>query len=464
MLQINTARFNFEDLYTIFGASSLFNMDTSFEATGVSTDTRSVSKGNIFVALKGENFDGHEFLAEAVSKGAKCLLIDQEVLESDIELPDDVAIITARDTLTALGVLGRYHRDKFDLPVIAVAGSNGKTSTKDLIAHFLSPKFEVLKTEKNYNNKIGVPLTLLKLSGSHTACVLEIGTNEFGEIGYLSEISNPTHGLITNIGAEHLEHFEDLDGVELEEAMLFGWLRQQGGHGFVNIDDPRLEKYFEALEHKTAYSYSGNEAHFSGTIIPTDDGSRIEIKCDDTGDFNYNLAVKGKIAGINSIAAASVAIKLGVSADQLAEISSQYQLQEYEEGYGRMAIIEKNGDLILNDTYNANADSTLLALDILSETAGKDRKKVAVLGDMRELGDSSLSEHKRVIERAKEVADIIYLYGAEYQAAHIAAGEDDRLYWFSDKNNLKAALAKLEGKKALLYKGSRGMKMEDLLK
>lgn len=461
----NTAQYNFEDLYTIFGASSMFNMDQSFSVKGVCTDTRLLEHGNLFVALAGENFDGHDYLSQAVEKGASAVLVSADKLKKGLEIPEGTAVIAARDTLTALGVLARYHRDRFRIPVVAIAGSNGKTTTKDISAHILSQKFSLLSTQKNYNNKIGTALTLLQLEPKHNACLLEIGTNEFGEIGYLSEISNPTHGLVTNIGAEHLQNFGDLDGVEMEETALYGYLRQQGGQAIVNVSDPRLDKYADHMEKLIAYSYDGQEAHIQADIQPSKDATVIKIKLKDEDEFSYKLPVRGRTSGINSVASFAIAMSLGMAKEEIVEALETYKPEKYKEGYGRMAIYEVDGNLIINDTYNANADSTLKALDTLAEE-GDEREKIAVLGDMRELGELSGEEHQRVLDKALEIADKVILIGEEYGRVFEVSPKNNKLQWYPNVSKGKQSISGMVAGsgKAILYKGSRGMKMEELLK
>ena len=218
---------------------------------GISTDSRTIKEGELFVAIRGSNFDGHKFLAEAFANGAVAAVVDRE---GAIEPVKTMPLLVVHDTTKALGDLARYYRLKFDIPVIAIGGSNGKTTTKEMIASVLRRRYEVLSTEGNLNNQIGVPHTLFRLERKHELAVIEIGTNHPGEIAYLCSVIEPTHGLITNIGREHLEFFRTLRGVAKEEGALFEALaRRNDAVAFVNVDDPLLRQRARNLRKKVTY-------------------------------------------------------------------------------------------------------------------------------------------------------------------------------------------------------------------
>jgi len=229
----NTATFTQPDLVTMFGPAAA-SLPTDLTITGISTDTRTLVPGNAFIALRGERFDGHDKIEEALQKGARLILT-----EDISRVPPRATALACGSTLHALGTFAWFHRRRFSIPVVAIAGAAGKTSTKDVVAHVLASTMSVLKTEANYNNQVGTPLTLLQLTHEHGAAVIEIGTNEPGEIEILCAMVQPTHGLITNIGKEHLEKLVDLDGVEKEETALFDYLRDHHGVALVNVDDDR---------------------------------------------------------------------------------------------------------------------------------------------------------------------------------------------------------------------------------
>jgi UDP-N-acetylmuramoyl-tripeptide--D-alanyl-D-alanine ligase len=245
----NKAEFTQIDLEAIFGKNKLHNINDDFVAKGVSTDTRELRKGNLFVAIKGEKYDSHQLVDEALMKGAVAAVVNENTVAN---YPSDFPLISAEDTIDALGSIANFHRLKFDIKLICIGGSNGKTTTKDMTASILSKKYKTLKTYRNFNNRIGVPMMLLKLDKTYQAAVIEIATNQPGEIAELSDIAAPNYGLITNIGKEHLEQLMDLRGVELEETFLFGYLRGKG-IALVNADDEILLKYTKVLENFHTY-------------------------------------------------------------------------------------------------------------------------------------------------------------------------------------------------------------------
>ncbi|MCK5741899.1 MAG: UDP-N-acetylmuramoyl-tripeptide--D-alanyl-D-alanine ligase, partial [Chlorobi bacterium] len=241
----NKAKFSADDLQKIFGASLLVNIGDDSVFTGVSTDSRQIKKREIFVALSGENFDGHDKVIEAFEKGAGVALVSASKADKLLAAKPDLPLILCKNSLRGLGMLARYHRLRHNYPVVAVCGSNGKTSTKNFTAHLLEQKLRVLKTYKNFNNQIGVPLMLLQMNDDYDVVVLEIGTNEPGEISLLSNTAMPTQGVITNIGREHLEKLIDLDGVEKEETALFDFLNANDAVCLINADDSRLAKHVD---------------------------------------------------------------------------------------------------------------------------------------------------------------------------------------------------------------------------
>jgi len=222
----NSAKFTSNELIAIFGSQNC-NFISDFVAQSIETDTRTMQGNSIFVALKGENHDSHSFIDDAINKGAICLVVEQDWFDINKDTYKNINFVVTKNTIRALGKLANFHRSRFDIDLIAVAGSNGKTTTKEMIAQVLSTQYKVLKTYKNYNNQIGVPLMLFQLDETIQKAVIEIGTNEPGEIYLLSEILAPTAGVITNIGKEHLQGFVDLDGVEAEETSLYAYLKNQ---------------------------------------------------------------------------------------------------------------------------------------------------------------------------------------------------------------------------------------------
>ncbi|MCX7735652.1 MAG: UDP-N-acetylmuramoyl-tripeptide--D-alanyl-D-alanine ligase [Candidatus Kapabacteria bacterium] len=458
---INLAEFNTYELSVLFGEQNLHNFTENTFCKGVSTDTRTLVEGNCFIALKGDNTDGHARIKEAFEKGASFVISEKEWFSENKNEFSTKPIITVNNTLKALGQLGNYHRNRFNCQIIAVGGSNGKTTTKDIIAYVLSGKFNILKTAENYNNQIGVPLTLLQLNENIDIAVIEIGTNEPGEISILSSIVQPTHGLITNIGREHLEKLIDLDGVELEETFLFGHLKKHNGFAFVNFDDQRLKKYSNFLDKRVTYGTDSN-ADINAEI-------QLDSMLHPIINFKYNsksIEIKLKTIGYgtaySAIAAFAVANHFELSEEMIKQqLESFYHTTEHI--YGRM-LLEKITDFtLINDCYNANPDSMALSLKVL-ESYKNTGKKYAILGDMLELGVSSKDEHIQVLKTASEVADLVLAYGSEMLSAKNEL-ELKNIQHFEEKNELFDFLLNLiSTDDVLLVKGSRGMKMEEIIK
>lgn len=453
---------NFLSIEEILGyleITSIQNIPEELIITGISTDSRSIRNGEIFVALKGENFDGHNFVREAHHKGASIAIVSKDWAEanSSYEFP----IISVKDTLFALGELANLYRSKFEIPIVAVAGSNGKTTTKDFIAHILSQKYKVLKTESNLNNQIGVPLTLLKLNPTHEVAVIEIGTNQFGEIQRLCEIVEPTHGLITNIGKEHLEAFIDLDGVEMEETTLFGYLLKHDGLSFINLDDPRLKKYTQLLEKQFTYGQS-EESQLRFSFQMNESLLPIVSFEYDSAKFSVQLNNLGYSVALASVAAVAVGFAFDLAQEEIIEGLTSFHLPEYKD-YGRMLVKSIGNITIINDTYNANPSSMNLALETLDKI-NTEGKKIAVLGDMLELGDASLQEHREIIQKASKISDLVFIFGAEMKKAYEQSANLHNVCYFDEKFEIPDALInKLVGKDVILFKASRGMRCEEIL-
>jgi UDP-N-acetylmuramoyl-tripeptide--D-alanyl-D-alanine ligase len=457
------------DLDALFDENSLHNIAESWSSYGVSIDSRSIERGNLFVCLKGENFDAHEKVADAFEKGASASLVESDWFEENKNLYPSQAFIVVKNCLRALGEIAQLKRQHFDIPIIAVAGSNGKTTTKEFISHLLSSQYNVLKTKNNYNNQVGVPLMLLALTEEHQVAVIEIGTSEPGEIDILSRMLMPTHGIITNIGKEHLEKLIDLDGVELEETYLFGYLKKHDGLAFINFDDKRLRKYSRILEKYISFGES-EDADINSKIV-CDEQLRPSLS------FNVNstkieakLIAQGKSFGYSAIAATAIAIHFGISKENIEKGLSSFA-PDASESYGRMLFEEIGTNIFINDCYNANPDSMLNALNVLSEIKCKEAgKKIAVLGDMLELGETAIEEHKEIICKALEVADIVFLYGEHFRDAYKQEN-------FFCKNNLNKTAQVFHQKSTLicelkntvlendiiLVKASRGMKLEEVI-
>jgi UDP-N-acetylmuramoyl-tripeptide--D-alanyl-D-alanine ligase len=426
---------------------------------GVSTDSRTVKPGDVFFAIKGEKFDGHAFVAEAFSQGCIAAVVEERYPETSTQL-GDVPLFVVRDSIRALGQFARLYRRRFDIPVISITGSNGKTTTKEMIAAVLGQKFNVLKTEGNLNNHIGVPMTLFRLEKHHDVAVVEMGTNHFGEIEYLSSVAEPTHGLITNIAKAHLEFFGSLDGVATAKGELFDWL---SGHGlaFVNVDDPFVRERAAAVKHKVTYGFGGKRVNVKGRFLG------LNRKVQPRFSFGVHplsrlssvqLKTYGKHTAECGLAAAAVGLHFRVGTAKI-----KMALEKHRPGSNRMEVLRIGGVTILNDTYNANPDSVLSALETLAAMECKG-KRIFVFGDMLELGSSSEREHRSIGREVRRRGfEYVLTYG---KASAVTRAESHAPYAFhyEQKSTLIAYLEELvTTRDVVLVKGSRGMKMEDVV-
>jgi UDP-N-acetylmuramoyl-tripeptide--D-alanyl-D-alanine ligase len=355
--------------------------------------------------------------------------------------------------LQALQDLANYYRSKFDIPIIAVTGTNGKTTTKEMISAVLGKKWNVCKTQGNLNNHIGVPLTLLRIRQRHRALVLEQGMNHFGEIAALCEIAQPTDGLITNVGRGHMEHLGGIEGVARAKAELFDYLAPDK-HAFVNIDDRWIVSYSGRLKQKTTFGFS-KDADIVGESLPGDDNGFPALRVEGV-EIRLNVAGKHNLS--NALAAVAVGREYGVALSDIRDALGNLIVPGK-----RMELIRKHGILILNDCYNANPDSMLAALETLAWLSVPGRK-IAVLGDMLELGKVAGEEHARIGEAIAGLpVDVVFSFG-ELSQEFAAKSNNPENRHFSDKKELVATLREsVRQGDAVLVKGSRGMKMEDIV-
>jgi len=455
-----------EDIQKIPEAE-FYNLEFT-SAKAVSTDSRTASRGDIFFALRGDKFDGHDFVGHVIKKKAACAVVDRKWYGTAVGGQLSVVnypLVVVDDTTRALGELARIFHRKFSMPVIAVGGSNGKTTTKEMIAKVMSKKFKVVKTAGNHNNQIGVPLTIFQFDNDHEAAVVEIGTNHPGEIEQLCEILEPTAGILTNIGAEHLEFFKNLNGVKKEEGKLFKYLASTKAMAFVNVDDRNLADLSQELKHKFTFGFGSNRKHFSGRLFGMDNkGCAIfEMRYKNRTDL-VHLHAPGIHNAMNALAAAAVGAYYGVKLDAIKNALESYQ--SYEK---RMQIIKAGSLTILNDTYNSNPESAMAAIRWLSmvHTNGK---RIAVLADMLELGKSAKREHqkigKEIARMSNRTSAVSYLFTLGNLAREIAVAADSKVKAksFDDKNKLSEKLLQtVSAEDVVLVKGSRGMKMEDVV-
>jgi UDP-N-acetylmuramoyl-tripeptide--D-alanyl-D-alanine ligase len=422
----------------------------------VSTDSRTIARGDVFVALKGESFDGHRFVGTAAARGAICAVVERG---ARIDGAGSMPLIVVDNTTLALGRLARQYRRKFSIPFIAVAGSNGKTTTKELIAHLLATRYRVLSTTGNLNNHIGVPQTLLRLERRHDIAVVEIGTNHPGELTYLCSILEPTHGIITNIGHEHMEFFRSLNGVERAEGELFRAL-EHDGFAYVNAGDPRVVRQSKGILKTIRYGWSGASLDVRGRFLRfgANGCGECSVRQKKRRAFNIRLSIPGRHAVENALAAAVVALSHGIR-----PASIKRAMRSFMAVHNRMEALRIDGVIVLNDTYNANPDSMLAAL----ETGAMMRcrgKRIAVLGDMFELGAVSRRAHEgigRAVGRMKY--DRLMTVGRLAKFACDKAGLKAKQHYDSKQQLAKDLKNDMRPGDLVLVKGSRGMKMEEIV-
>lgn len=416
---------------------------------GLSTDTRNLRAGLTFIALKGPNFDGHEFIQQAEQQGASSLIVSQKVSSS---LPQ----IQVDDTLEALGKVATCLRKQYHKPVIAITGSCGKTTVKGMISSILGLEHPTLATEGNYNNEIGVPLTLMRLKPEHDFVVLEMGAKKQGDIAYLMKIAQPTHTLVTSVMGAHLASFNDIDTIAKTKGEIYEHLASEGT-AIVNLDIPYAKQWQVDLKHQRCITYSVKKpAHISmGYHRQTDQGIQFELMTD-IGQIDIQLPLLGEHNISNALAAAALARSVGIDLDTI------------KKGLETLSAIPRRlekkeaacGALIIDDTYNANPNSTKAAIDILSQYSGK---RILVLGDMFELGPEAARLHAEVGTYAKEKnIDIVFGVGELSQYAVETFGEKGN--HFSQRKALIATLLLiLDASTTVLVKGSNGMKMNKVV-
>ena len=412
---------------------------------GVSTDSRHMRAGELFVALRGPNFDGHEFVPVAGKCGATAVLVDSETSST-------VPSILVDDTRQALLSLAENWRDRFNVPVAAVTGSNGKTTVKELLASICALQAPVLKTAGNLNNDVGVPLTLFRLDGDHRAAVLELGANHVGEIRTLAGIVKPTVGIITQCAPAHLEGFGTIDAVARAKGELFEQVAEDGTV-IVNADDPFAGLWRNLAGPRTVLSFGLSEtADVSATWCVNNRSTRM-ILLTPQGVTEVDLKLPGRHNVMNALAAASAALALGMGLDDIAS-----GLEMVRPIKGRLQPVDVPGDVfVLDDTYNANPSSLKAGLEVLSQYSGK---TWLVMGDMAELGEGEFRFHEEAGALAREYG-VARLFATGPRARHAVDAFGEGGAHFDDQTDLINALrTSVDSGATVLVKGSRSMHME----
>ena len=429
---------------------SRYGLEQLPEVKGITIDSRKARPGDLFVPIVGSRVDGHDFIRQAVEAGAVAVMV-----ERDIPPPAPPAVvIRVADNQRELGALAQAWRERYALPLVAITGSNGKTTTKNLVVDVLAKKFNVLGTEGSYNSTIGLPLTLLRLGGENEVAVLELGSNQPGEIAYLARLARPDVGLITNVSETHVAHLKDKAGVVREKEALLKAL-PPAGTAVVNLDDPAVAHMATPARR---YTYSlDHPADVTGRYEEGETGGELAVDA----ELRIHLPLPGRHQAQNALAATAVGLLLGLPAAMIREAIEGGTLPP-----GRGEILQRNGVTVIDDSYNANLASTLAGLAALLRHPSGGRH-IAVIGDMLELGRLSEEHHRQVGEyAAAHGVDALLCFGPETRATYcsaLAAGLD--AHHFGDKSELSRALAQTVRSGDVVYvKGSRGMAMETVIK
>ena len=421
------------------------------EFHGVSTDTRQVRSGELFIALQGENFDAHDFIQQAVDAGAVAVVVSRPV---EITLP----ALLVDDTRLALGRLASAWRIKFTLPVIAITGSNGKTTVKEMIASILAVNGQPLVTKGNFNNDIGVPLTLFNIESQHTHAVIEMGANHIGEIAYLASLAKPNVGVVTNAMSAHLEGFGSLDGVAKAKGELFEAL-DESTVAIINADDNYAEQWREAAIPAQVIEFGVSEkANIRAENIkfsPVDWNTQFDLQSP-SGEVVITLPLAGQHNVVNALAASAACLALEISLEDI-----QQGLANMQCVGGRLnAALSPQGATIIDDTYNANPSSLQAGLEVLAMMPGK---RILVLGDMAELGEASEELHSQVAVLARE-HDVQYLFALGEQSVTATEEFGNGGMHFTNHDELATSLRTvLDKHSVVLIKGSRRMHMERIV-
>ena len=424
--------------------------------TGVETDSRAVHPGDLFVALRGERTDGHRFVSGALETGAAGCLVEQ----MPEQLRQDRFYILVEDTLKAVGQVAKAYKAKFPIPVIAVTGSVGKTTTKDMVASVLGQRFRVLKTEGNFNNELGLPLTLFRLNRQHEMCVLEMGMNHFGEIDYLTQIVSPHVAVITNIGDAHIENLGSREGILQAKSEIFHTMGPED-LAVLNGDDPLLRTLDGQIDPQIIFCGADRQPPYEAKEIRQlgAKGMACLVKTPQ-GEFSVTVPALGGHMIYPVLMACAIAERYGMGQEEI-----KGGIEAFVPTKMRMNVIRQGEVTILDDAYNANPQSMRAALEVLSQTEGTSR--VAVLGDMFELGDLGPELHRSMGECAGALGNIDSLLAVGDLAWNIydAAGQSGvaNTLYAKDCQGAKALLANLVKPGAvILVKASRGMAFEEL--
>lgn len=442
-----------EIIKAVDGEILVQNNDGAFNK--ISTDTRKIEEGNLFFALKGENFNGNNYAVSAVLKGASVVIVDEINFKNE-ELNGKGTIVKVKDTRIALGDLAAYYRTKLGIKVVSITGSTGKTSTKDLIAAFLSGKYRVFKTQGNFNNEIGLPLMIFELSKDYDIAVLEMGTSNFGEIHRLASIAKPDIAAITNVGVAHIEYLKTRENI-LKEKMSISDFFENKNDLVINCENDMLNTVKESEKYnlqKTGYDESYDL--YARNVKLTCDTTSFEAVTKDNKSHNFTLNMVGEHNVLNALLGIQIGLDLGLTFEEM-----EKGLENFKATSMRLEFIKNDNFTIINDSYNANPDSMKAALNVLKNYSGK--RKIAILGTMGELGSHAEDAHREVGSFANDRADVLLTTGDFKECYKEGFGSGTFVY--DTKEDLIAGLkAMMKDGDTLLVKASRSAKFEEIIK
>ncbi|MDB4697991.1 UDP-N-acetylmuramoyl-tripeptide--D-alanyl-D-alanine ligase [Akkermansiaceae bacterium] len=413
-------------------------------SAGVSTDTRCLPAGAMFFALKGENFDAHHFLAEAVEAGAGAL-----VLQDDSDLPEGIPVILVNDTLKALQALAKWYRGELGIPVVAITGSNGKTSTKDYTHSVLSQKFRVNSTLGNLNNHIGLPLTVLATAADDEVGVFEMGMNHSGELAPLCEIGRPDVSIITNVGTAHIEHLGSRKAIAIEKGTVARVLSEKGTLLLPSDCDEAYD--FRASTPARVITVGDGEIRAENTVSG-ESGSAFDLTIDGLGTKRTSISIVGRHMISNALLAAGAGYVLGLSLDEISAGLTNAKLTS-----GRLRRYLSHGLTVIDDTYNANPESVIAALETLASLPGSGRR-IAALGMMAELGEHAVEAYPRIGRIARDLGVTLITVGNDadkYGDDHHFRNHEEAATWLSNETSPGDIV---------LFKGSRMAAMDQVMK
>jgi len=408
----------------------------------ISTDSRKIEPDSLFFALSGENFNGNKFANNALKKGAKYAIIDQA--EFNVEGKTILVI----NTLKALQELANFHRRQLNIPIIGITGTNGKTTTKELINNVLSSQYETFATHGNFNNHIGVPLTLLSMTAKTEIGIVEMGANHVGEINFLCNIAEPNYGIITNVGVAHIEGFGSLERVLETKTELYRFIKKNNGTIFINIDNKALKKHIKDIDIQTYATHK--PADTFGRFISQDPFLNIQLT-KDCKLYNIKTQLVGKYNLENILAAISFGFFFKIEISKIIK-----SIENYKPINNRSQLLKTQNNILILDLYNANPSSMHVAIENFNSIQANE--KALILGDMLELGEVSENEHNKIVHLIeKSNYKDVYLVGKEFS-------KTNDFNTFENVERLKKYLQlnKITGKN-ILIKGSRGIHLEDIL-